>query len=506
MMYQVLIVDDEEIVCRGLTEFIKWKEHGFEVAGTANNVDDGLALLKILSVNVIFLDIRMPDKSGLTMLPILKEKYPDIRVVILSGYSDFSYAREALRYSVRDYLTKPVSLSEMEALLERLQEELDQQQRELQVQASYTHNLLLSMAKGYTKADSQTPVLPTLQSWFGLSISLLERRLTEAALSEKKHSMKKQITSVFPNAIVLDPDVFSLFFLIPCGSEKDFETFLSMLEQLCPQLSEWACGASEWKNGIQALPDAWREAEQALRYHRAGNRKEITRYQNIKILLAQYLPELDHVLSNALQRLTDASSRADVIPYVQEFLVATCRNNYTLIQYQTICIRFLFELNGRLVNLNLPEVNFRTDLNQSLSNLLLCDNYQGAIDCVLDYVKRIIEQLNQPDEQQLVKGIIWEIQVYIRQHYDENISLHTLSEHFYLHPNYLSKLFKDKTGKTFIEYLTQVRMEKAKELLQNTHYKVVEICSMIGYDNPRYFSKLFKKYAGMIPAEYRKNL
>ena len=95
------------------------------------------------------------------------------------------------------------------------------------------------------------------------------------------------------------------------------------------------------------------------------------------------------------------------------------------------------------------------------------------------------------------------MQLYIRKHYQENLSLNALAEQFFLHPNYLSRLFKEKTGKNFVEYLTEVRMEKVMELLDGTEDKIADICAMAGYDNPRYFSKVFKQYTGMTPSEYR---
>ena len=115
MNYQVLIVDDEEIVCRGLSQFVKWEEHGFEVAGIAHSADDALTLAEKLPIDLVFTDIRMPGRSGLDLLKALRLEAPSIKCVILSGFADFSYAQEALRYDAADYLTKPVNLREVEA-------------------------------------------------------------------------------------------------------------------------------------------------------------------------------------------------------------------------------------------------------------------------------------------------------------------------------------------------------------------------------------------------------
>lgn len=128
-MYQVLIVDDEEIVCRGMAQFVKWEKCGFEVAGIAASVDEALRMFKKMSIDVVFTDIRMPEKSGIDLLKEVQELYPDVKTVVLSGYSDFDYAKDAIRYGAVEYLTKPVNLGEVEELLGRLSENLERHQK-----------------------------------------------------------------------------------------------------------------------------------------------------------------------------------------------------------------------------------------------------------------------------------------------------------------------------------------------------------------------------------------
>lgn len=503
MIYQALIIDDEEIVCRGLAEFVKWKEHGFEVAGTANSVDEALLLLKTLHVDVIFADIRMPEKTGLELLPILREKYAEIKTVILSGYSDFTYAREALRYGAFDYLTKPVILSEMEELLDRLHDSFDRQQQLLAVHTSRMEALLLSAARGYSLPEPEKLALPVLGKWFGLSMTLINRQVSEQELLQKKASMKAHISALIPASILLDDDVYSLFALIPCQSEQEMTSFLDLLGQLCCELKEWVCGASRLKKDMHQLHKAWQESDQAMRFLLARSKEGIILYKNIEAIFSQEAPQMQSVLMETLHRLTNPETRATVMTYVHDSLAASYQKDCTLTQFQTVCIRFLIELNGHLCNPDLPEEDLHTTLNQTLSQILLAQNGQATANCVTDYMEWLTGQIALCDDQQLGTGVIREIQLFIRQHYAENISLNFLAEHFYLHSNYLSKLFKDKTGKNFIEYLTEIRMEKAKDLLQNTEFKIIEICAMTGYDNPRYFSKLFKTHTGMTPREYR---
>lgn len=503
MSYQVLIVDDEEIVCRGLSQFVKWEEHGFEVAGIAHSADDALTLAEKLPIDLVFTDIRMPGRSGLDLLKALRLEAPSIKCVILSGFADFSYAQEALRYDAADYLTKPVNLREVEALLDRLRIEFEDRQEESKIHTHRLEALLLSAAKGYADADVSQYNLPVLDRWYGLSMSLLNRELPESEIAAKKEQMSLQIASILPSAIVLSDDVFSLFCILPCSSDGEFDSFLTVLEQLGTDFSTWGFGTSKPRNGLGEIHTAYEEAARALRYRRAGVKGRVILYQNIETLFSQSVSTVSESLSSILCLLTDPHTRNESAEQLSETLSSLLSQNLTLTQYQTVCIRFLVELNGYLQEQNFPKEDLHIQLNDTLGRLLLCSDYAGSTACMMDYMKWLISLLNRFDEQQLGKGVIREVQLYIRQHYSTNITLNSLAERFFLHPNYLSRLFKEKTGKNFVEYLTEVRIEHIKELLKNSDLKIVEICTMTGYDNPRYFSKVFKQATGMTPREYR---
>ncbi len=503
MSYQVLIVDDEEIVCRGLAQFVKWQNYGFTVAGTAYSADEALAVLARTPIDVVFMDIRMPGKSGLELLQIIQKQYPQIKSVILSGYSDFSYAQEAIRCGAVDYLTKPVVLKDIEALLDRLRTEFASRQKAAQIRTNRVEALLLSAVKGYVHADSVKYDLPMLEHWYGLSMTLRSRSLTEEEITQKKQEMADRLRSLLPSAICLNDEVFSLFCLLPCPSQTSFLSLISMLEQLDTGLCEWACGASKQKYGLDMLHEGWEEASRALRYHRAGAKEGIILYQNIETLFSQNALSLQDMLPELLRRLTNPDTRNSALPLLQETLTGFLGQTVTVTQYQVSCISFLIELNSYLQSLSLPNASLHTRLNEVLSSILLCQSYQASTSCMTAYIQWLIELFNRTDEQSLSKDVIREIQIFIRQHYAENISLNSLAEQFFLHPNYLSRLFKEKTGQNFIDYLTEIRMEKVKDLLKNSDRKIVEICDLAGYDNPRYFSKVFKQYTGMTPSEYR---
>lgn len=387
-MYQVLIVDDEEIVCRGMAQFVRWEEHGFCAAGTATSVDEALVMLKKMHIDVIFTDIRMPKRSGIDLIREVHSLYPNIQSVILSGYSDFEYAKEAMRYGAVEYLSKPVNFSEVADVLERIAKKLERRTSEERLRSYHIEGLLLSIAKGFSDVQPEACGLPKVEAWRGISASMTKKTMDEGRASEEKAKMRARIQAVISDAIVLNSGMYTVFAVIPSKAAGDFKSFVSFLEQAECGADVWKITVSSEKYGIEKLREAWEE--------------------------------INPVTSAAL----------------------------------------------------LPAE---------------ADDETGHLSC------------------QKPGGIIYEIQNFICGHYCENISLNMLADQFFIHPNYLSRLFKEKTGKNFAEYLTEVRMNRVLELLKNSDYKMLEICQMVGYDNPRSFSKAFKHYTGLTPSEYRES-
>ena len=506
MAYQVLIIDDEEIVCRGMAQFVKWKEHGFSVAGTVYLAKEGLKFLENNHIDVIFLDIRMPEMTGLEMLKIISVKYPSVKTVILSGFSEFSYAKEAIRYGAYDYLNKPVNLQEIEGLLDRLALEFKKEEQENNVRKNRLEGLLLSIAKGHSHIREEQYQLPPLGDWYGLSMEMMPRGLSEETISQYKKDLKREIRLVIPDAVILDNQIYGMFALIPYNSPTEASSFTSILEQAGERNGGWFFGGSKYKNGYSDLPDAYEEAEQALRYNKAREGSGIIWYKNIEMLFPKEVPEMSDVANALVSILTNPEERDQAVTYMDSVLNSLNDKRLSVLQIQAACIGGLIELNGNLQNLKLKSINLRQSLNSILENILLCHDFPSTKSCILDYVQKLSNKLNEADEQQLAKGIIHDIQIFIRNHYQEPISLASLAEQFYLHPNYLSRLFKEKTGKNFIDYITEIRMDKVKEMLADPNGKISDISQAVGYENPRYFSKVFKQTTGFTPREYREHI
>lgn len=500
MIYQVLIVDDEEIVCRGLKEFVKWKDHGFEVAGIAYSVDEALSILEKNYIDVIFTDITMPGKSGLELLKILSQRDRDLKTVIFSGYSDFQFAQEALRYGAVDYLTKPVNLKEVEELLDRLYQTIAHQTQNAEIQRKRTEGLLLSLARGYVPYSKELYQIPEIGSWYGFSIGMKNSSYVRN-LEGRMESLRQKLEAVFDHAIVLPYEATKLFLILPCESAQKLKSVVSLLESLFRENGVWACGISSPKNGISQIAEAFYEAGQTLRYLFARQKGDFLFYENIESLYEANTSDVADFIQETLCLLTDPSTRNQAKKAASEQLFRRFRSNGNLLELQLFCIQSLIEMKGRLQSVQIEQN--RDTLDNALITIMHCGRFEELETAVTVYIGSLASALNKKSETQLGTGSIREIQIYMNQHLGENISLQNLAEQFYFHPNYLSRLFKEKTGENFSEYLTRIRVNKVKELLDSTDYKIVEICEMVGYDNPRYLSKVFKQYVGMTPREYR---
>lgn len=500
MIYQVLIVDDEEIVCRGLKEFVNWKENGFEVADIAYSVKEALSILDKKYINVIFTDIKMPEQSGLDLLEIISNKYPDIKSVILSGHSDFAFAKKAIQYGASDYLTKPVNLKEVEELLKRIHCEITKDTKNAAIQKKRTESLLLSMAKGYLPYEEELNQTSSVEWWYGISLAFQKKEYH--TIKNEVDSLKSLLSATFKDAVLLPYDTSKIFIIFPCHSGQRPEEILHLFDHVISLPDSYFIGISNCKYGLEQISSAFNEANKALTYLFARKKGERLFYKNIETLYEETLPDMTDFLIDVIQTITDLSEKETAEKKISKYLHTFYDSTKDLSQLQLICIRALIDIKSYLQNI---QSDYETEsLNSVLSDLMKCTSYSELENRILLYINTLIHGCESP-EQQLSTGVIREIQLYINQHYGENISLQILANEFYLHPNYLSRLFKEKTGENFVDYLTRVRMNKVIYLLNNTSYKIMEICEMTGYDNPRYFSKAFKQFTGKTPREYRES-
>lgn len=507
-MYSVLLVDDEEMVTQGLSRFVPWADIGYEVAGTATSAARALTFLESHPVDLVITDIQMPVQNGIDLIRILKEQYPQIKTIILSGYSEFSYAQQALRLGALDYLTKPVNFSAMKQLLEKVRNMLDEDNKHNQsdddIQEMLAHTLIMNFINGYPYDETRAAAC-----------------LDVTAPIAVVHMISKGKT-VLPDSVV---DTFQQTFH-PCRiiSPSNHE-FLAVLENphrettlhneidaLIVQYSgsvQLCAGVSEIQSGYEQLRLAAKQASKAMHYQNARSAAGVTFYEQVKKIFlstGERNPKEEAGIRDLVEMLSNAEKRPQVLSQFTSTLYTVGNQQDSIILAQRFCTELLVEIDASIQNIALPDYPRHVLLSEALIEVLAAGSLSEINAYMTQYLQQLLERLQQVDEAKMAGELIDRVKGYIGTHFAENLTLSVLAEIFYVSPVYLSRLFKKKTGTNFVEYLTTLRIEKAKEFLSDPNLKVYHVAEMVGYENPRYFARLFKEATGMVPQEYRNML
>ncbi len=501
-MYKVLLVDDEEMVTQGLSRFVKWEDEGFEIAGTAESVDSAMILLQEKAVDLVITDVQMPGQNGLDLIKLLNENYPSIKTVILSGYSDFSYAQQAIRLGALDYLTKPINFGALKTLLRRVREKLDEEKqqggRDDQMERMLCHTLILNIANGLPYDEARAAVCLDTRC----PVRAVRLSLPDAGTLSK--TLEEELCRQFSPCQVVSPASGELLCVLE-GSRDPVELECQMKEGFVEKQS-LCIGVSEEQPGYQELRLASLQAGKAMRYQKARSCPGVVLYDQVRTMFLGNEGE-----NNAVRKLVESFSmpenRAHLVEdFLAELVTLESSGHFSLAQAQHFCTELLIELDTPLQTLASPAYPRHLLISETLMDVLGAQSLSEIQGYMVQYLTRVLDEVRQMDEVQQSGELIDRVKKYIQGHYAENLTLAVLSEIFYVCPPYLSRLFKKKTGINFVDYLTELRMKQAKKFLEKPNLMIYTVSEMVGYENPRYFSRLFKEAMGCTPQEYRNSV
>ncbi len=503
-MYTVLLVDDEEMVTQGLSRFVPWEECGYVVAGTATSADKALAFLEKEPVDLVITDITMPVKSGLDLIEALNEKYPNIKTVILSGYSDFSYAQQAIRLGALDYLTKPINFGAIRALLERVRLKLDEENQR-SGSSSYlkevlTHSMIMNICNGLSFEKTKAAAyLDTTCPVTAVRISSRDKQLLPEDLGQ-------EISQIMGRCQIVSPAENEILCVLE-GNRSQNEVIQS-LENLAGLVSvggvHMCVGVSEQFPGYADLRMASLQAAKAMRYQKARNSSGVTSFRLMREMYLNTKEAAEEQITQLASCLSSPDTRTTLIhDFVAALSSMETKPNFSITMAQQFCTELLIELDTPLQDLVPDDYPHHTYLSEALMDVLSAKTLPEIQETMVGHMQKLISDLSQLDESQNAVELIDRVKNYIQNHFAENLTLSVLSEVFFVCPAYLSRLFKKKTGINFVDYLTDLRIEKAKEFLAIPTMKIYTVAEMVGYENPRYFSRIFKDATGISPQEYR---
>ncbi|MGA2545483.1 MAG: helix-turn-helix domain-containing protein [Rectinemataceae bacterium] len=522
-MYRFLMVDDEEIVRRGFETKIDWVGQGFEFLPPCENGRDAIAAIDELRPDIVMTDIHMPHADGISVAAHVMERYPDIVVVILSGYDEFGYAQAAIRNNVFDYVLKPVSSRDLTGLLAKIKAKLDADRRSredesaLRLKADVSSDILRerSLAE-FLIGSSPPPDASEAEGLLGFFpdslacaaiVAECDKEERAASATDDIRERIAKVSRLARRSASFSPSEGRVAVIVfEPGTDRCAKVALAMATALLDE------GRSGLRVAVGRSYELWIDAPRAYAEATAALAYRLVRDPVRPFFYVQTGENRDALaeLKSREERLclavrTGASARVPEL--ARSYTEAMDRADLSPLRLRHEVLSLFSRVQDELAKIGVSPA--------ALSVKLACDYYRYA------------ESLGSPEEISIALvrlavvavGILeasslhepeWKVldfKDYIARHYaDKGISIGKAADRLSISESYLSKLLRRRLETSFVEYLSDYRIDRAKELIATSDMLAYEVAEAVGYPDARYFASLFKKRTGMTPSEYRKSL
>ena len=533
-MYKILLVDDEILVRDAIRENIDWGKLDCELIGDCENGKQAVEFVKTHEVDIVLTDILMPYMDGMELSHFLHDNYPDILIVIFSGFGEFEYAKKAIQYNVSEYMLKPVTAMELTKVIENMKEKLDSRKKEqrkmeslTQVSQDYHKNANVIRSKALdclVKCTRDVQVSLDELERMGITFQAASYRVAvfdiDTYSDMYQMDMDKQQESALMafvlfnvgDEIVVQEKAGAVYqegnnrvCIIFAGNRT--KEFSESIHRICHEIQEkvkevigleTSIGIGNWVRSPHELIYSYRLAAKAIdyRYLLGGNLlfdMEEKKTDN-SIFLINDLEILTESIKSGDRRLME-KTLGQIETEIKSALV---EKSYACIYLQQV-IRAIGNTCQSLSEEPEKIIAQREALLKAVTEQRMFSQAAALVEKYAQEVFDALQELNSSNGQR--QGML--AMDYIQKNYmDPCLSLNSICSYLNISTSYFSTIFKEMTGETFIEVLTRVRMEKAKELLENTTMKNYEIAEKVGFSDPHYFGISFKKITGKTPTEY----
>ena len=502
-MITVLIVDDEKLERNGIRFLLKREAKDYQILEAANG-KEALGVLKKQKVDILFSDIKMPHMDGLELSRKAREQDPNLQIIIFSGYNDFSFAREALRYGVVDYVLKPVDPTEFKKTLDKVTHNIEKQKKRLQKQNRqedylrqyFLLNYVLTGKEEYVENAEKVTNLRredlnqisylvlagSSDNFFEMEEEnflwdlreVLQRKFQYLNLNSNESLFFFRDSSCDCPGIALQMRNFfrqkfdvDCYFVIsrPLMSYQDMPGYLSSMEQLLEE-------------------QFYQPDTHVFSMEEDRERRDVSQVQDAKML----------------QNIVEDIHHKDVTHLWQDF--RRIEKKYKdASQFSELYVKFVFSSVLKEIYEGIAAAGER-ELSREVDRMYRCNTIREVLEITKkaihefeDYLK--VQDVGDREEVARVKSFIY-------HHFDEPLTTEILADQVFLSPGYLSFIFKQETGVNLNRFIRDYRMEKAKELLETTNLKVVQIAEKVGFSNNSYFGRSFREYFGSTPESCRK--
>ncbi|MCX7708584.1 MAG: response regulator [Clostridia bacterium] len=529
-MFKMLIADDEQIVLDSIKFIIEKNFEEVIVADTARSGRDAIEKAEMIIPDIVFMDIKMPGINGIDAIREIKLHNKNAQFVILTAYDQFDFAKEAVNLGVSEYLLKPVNrdkiIQVVHGIIEKIKSEREKRKRELELKEKFES------------------VLPVLEYGFIYSILLFDDNARELenymqileipeksgyimtmefGESEKSGTMGNRIglsvksQSFYPyirDAIkyccrcLVGPVMLNrIVVFVPCEVSDDEYNYrleaLNIARNIYAKISEkvdadFCVGIGRIYTGIENLSRSYDESLKAIRYAESKGIIHIMDVPSEGVYNSEY-PVMKEKLLLEKASQGDTSVCLEAFSFIFDWLVAEYNEKPLKIKGKLFELIVLLQRTASDYGVDESEIAGKKDYFIEMLNI----EDMGEIKAwCRQNIERVVNGINSIRDKK-ISTVILKAREYIDHEFQNDITLEDVSKEVNISPHYFSKLFKEETGENFIDYLTSVRIQKAKEYLNDGRYNMKEICYQIGYGDPNYFSRIFKKIVGITPTEYK---
>lgn len=534
MRFKVVVIDDKPLIRRSLIETIQWEVLGCEIAGEAENGLEAKEVIRKVKPHLIISDIKMPGLDGLSLTEFVKEFLPDTKVIIITGYQEFEYAKKAIQLGVCDLVLKPIDNGAMEVIIQKaidsIREQLQKEhyQRQLLEEndrykmkidrslKALQSQFLMEVIKGRRSPD-RMDADETVNLHLGernFSVILARIRSSDQQVVRESANVAVKLMEHFKEAcdmgfvdLMVDQDLVFIAFHRPGKSAREHRVQMkrclyAMNDRLLKEQGSVCCFAvSRITNDVAKLEECYKNTVEIL------NQNYFTAEENILFQTSAALavsPDTGYLLKELNQFYTDLEHMEDgerdqkVVVMVEKIVQETKGDEFRIkCMLSEICITLLRHYSEKF---------HKDDLKKNTNKVM--EEINGFVDIrdarvyLVDFIREIRKHLK--EENRLTHPLAQGTMDYIRQNYKQNITLTQVADTLSVNSSYLSRLLKKETGENFVDLLAGFRIDIAKRLLDEPGSKVLDVCEKAGYSDYAYFYQVFKRVEKISPSEYKK--
>ncbi|MBQ5320126.1 MAG: response regulator transcription factor [Oscillospiraceae bacterium] len=499
-MLKVLLVDDEPNVRQGVKMMIPWDELGLEVIGEGEDGDDGLAKILSLRPDIVIADVKMPGRTGIQMIEAAQKGGYEGKCLILSGYSDFTYAKEAMSLGVKGFILKPVDEDELIEALKALHEEINAERKDEVTMQKGSEYINTQLVRALLLGDEAIIKSSSLEAYdYSCYDAAIISSSEDMDLDEQSlmlAAVKSRLES-FSNIDVITPDLSGITAVLFKGWKRsDIIEFLKKLNK--DYFGKIFVTVGDTVTSPYEINQSYQEAgalfKNKFMYLHCGVVTNDTVEDN-----GNTENELDEIASQiyAYVEINDIEKLGATLELLRQTL---CNNTFTAERIKVTCITEAMELKARIAK-NIGDKKTEQFLNDEFIARL---GEKSSLFDIIEYLKKTLTDLSNTHFGRTTKSTMERVVQYICSNYNHELRLEQLASIFGYNSAYLGKVFHQYTGENFNNYLDRIRITEAKRLLALDEYKVYEVAEMVGYTNINYFHNKFKKYVGISPLSYKR--